>query len=98
MKKYYIYHISGVKVGVTTKIKHREYLYRKQGKNYKLEVLEVIESEDYEEIGNREWEWADKLGYPRGTHYRNVKFKYHGKDSHAKRGLILNGTAIDHPK
>jgi len=80
MSRYYIYHISGVKVGVTTNIKHRKYLYRKKhGINPDLEILEIIEDESDEFVGNREWEWADKLGYDRGTHYRNVKIKFHGK-------------------
>ena len=80
MKKYYIYHIPGVKVGVTTKIKHRRYLYRKnQGKDYHLEVLEVLEGMTDEEVGDREWEWADKFRYPRGSHYKHTRIKFHGK-------------------
>ena len=78
-KKYYIYHIQGLKVGVTTKIKHRRYMYRRdKGKNYELEVLEVMENVTEEEVGDREWWWADQFGYPRGTHYRHTKASWHG--------------------
>ena len=79
--RHYIYHVRGVKVGVTTNIKHRRYLYRRDhGEKYELEVLDVLENKSDEEVGNIEWQWADKLGYPRGTHYRNVKAKFHGQD------------------
>ena len=80
-KVHYIYHIPGVKVGVTTNIKHRRYLYRRnQGKNYDLEILEALAGKSDKEVGDREWEWADNLGYPRGTHYSHVKKKFHGVD------------------
>lgn len=79
MSRHYIYHINGTKVGVTTNIKHRKYLYRKKhGANPDLEILEVLENKSDGEVGDREWWWADRFGYERGTHYRHVRNKFHG--------------------
>lgn len=71
--KFIIYHIPGVKVGCTTDIDSRVGLSIKLNgrlNDYSsVEILEELENCTEEYAGDREWYWADKLGYKRGLHY-----------------------------
>lgn len=65
-----IYHIPGRKVGCTKNIRSRIAKYRnKEGVDPEYEVLEELHDITDQEAGDREWAWADKLGYKRGIHY-----------------------------
>jgi hypothetical protein len=56
--KYYIYHIPGVKIGVTQNLEQR-------AKAYKLEFLEVLELHtNIKEVSKREIELQKQYGYP----------------------------------
>jgi hypothetical protein len=68
---YVIYHIVGRKVGCTKNLEERMELYEEMdGARPKYEVLERLpRSTGDQGAGDREWEWADKLGLPRGPHY-----------------------------
>ena len=73
---YYIYHITGVKVGATKDLEtRRTYNFNK----YQIEpiIIETIEGPDEPEfwqvVGDREWEFADQYGYSRGQHYRLMR-------------------------
>lgn len=70
--KFTIYHIPGRKVGCTKNLVGREILENKLNghDNYLLsaEVLEIVEGTP-QQAGDREWYWADLLGYSRGCHY-----------------------------
>jgi hypothetical protein len=79
IRKHTIYHIPGVKVGCTVDFKTRQTQYEK---DTVFEVLEVIECTD-QVAGDREWEWADKLGYERGLHY--AEYNWNAKLTHAQR-------------
>ena len=70
MNKFYIYEIPGRKVGCTKSIESRKMLYKKfENSTPEIILLETLENVTEQEAGDREWEWADKLGYKRGTHY-----------------------------
>ena len=63
-----IYLIPFKKIGCTNDIKRR---MRQYPKGTEFEILEELFGVDETIAGDREWLWADKLGYPRGTHYCN---------------------------
>jgi hypothetical protein len=65
IRKHTIYHIPGVKVGCTVDFNNRKKDYKE---DTVFETLEVIECTD-QFAGDREWYWADALGYERGPHY-----------------------------
>ena len=68
--QFYIYHIIGRKVGCTTDLQRRKKQYLEdEGKIPIMLILEILQGKTPQEAGNIEWEWADKLGYPRGNHY-----------------------------
>lgn len=76
MITYYIYEIDGTKAGATKEPHIRdEYNFDR----YQIEpkLLETMEGADDEAmwqiVGDREWQWADELGYERGTHYRVMR-------------------------
>lgn len=73
MITHYIYHIPGRKVGCTKDLKTREWDYKsKEGTIPTMEVLEEVHDANDQEAGDREWWWADKLGYPRSHHYTHT--------------------------
>ena len=70
MGKYIIYHIPGKKVGCTANLTQR-YASNTQISMESIEILETVTGTS-EQAGDREWEWADRFGYPRHTHYKYV--------------------------
>jgi hypothetical protein len=75
---YYIYHISGIKIGCTIDLQHRKaYNKRKHGRDIKFYVLETIQGPDTEEmwqvVGDREFALADQYKYLRGRHYKDIR-------------------------
>src|SRR5580700_1047370 len=67
---HYIYEIEGRKVGCCKDIEYRLQLYQDdEGISPKLVILEILHHKTDQEAGDIEWQWADKLGYRRGTHY-----------------------------
>ena len=54
------------KVGCTRDIEARRGWY---SRGTVIEVLEELHDATDREAGDREWHWADKLGYPRRKHY-----------------------------
>jgi hypothetical protein len=65
-----IYHIRGRKVGCTTNLDSRQQMYlRAEGRIPEMEILEVLRNKTDQEAGDIEWQWADRFGYHRGTHY-----------------------------
>lgn len=68
---HYIYHLPGRKVGCTKDLSNRLALYKVEEGQIPPEVLilEKLPSTTIGEAGDREWWWADKLGYKRGIHY-----------------------------
>ena len=72
MKEIFIYHIPGIKVGVTLNLKRRTgELLRKYGKDKTVELLEVCKT--YKSADEREFYWADHFKYPRGTSYLKMR-------------------------
>jgi len=67
---YTIYHIFGKKVGCT-----KHYPYRCYGQGAKDGEFGIIDtwplSVGDKFAGDREWEWSDAYGYPKGQHYSN---------------------------
>lgn len=68
---HYIYEISGRKVGCCKNLEDRMDLYEEvDGTRPKYSIVEVLYDTIDQEAGDREWYWADKLGYPRDhLHY-----------------------------
>jgi hypothetical protein len=67
---HWIYEIQGRKVGCTSNIEGRKAWYLStEGTLPILKILEILYDSTEQEAGDAEWEWADKLGYPRGLHY-----------------------------
>jgi hypothetical protein len=67
---YTIYHVVGIKVGCTIAPKRRFRQNRDlYGENIQIEILDELENCSAQFAGDREWEWADAFGYPRGYHY-----------------------------
>jgi hypothetical protein len=67
---HFIYHIAGRKVGCTKDMNYRKSLYKQmEGVVPKIEILEELHDKTDQEAGDMEWQWADKLGYKRDTHY-----------------------------
>jgi hypothetical protein len=65
-----IYHIPGRKVGCTKDLDGRKRMYfEMEGSIPTIEILEVLHGKTNQEVGDREWFWADKLGYKRENHY-----------------------------
>lgn len=65
-----IYEIPGRKVGCTKDLEGRKMAYSAEEKsNPQMIVREVLKNVTLQEAGDREWWWADELGYQRGTHY-----------------------------
>lgn len=70
-----IYHIPGRKVGCTKDIKGRKQLYlATERKIPDMRVLQTLHNKTNKEAGDIEWEWADKLGYKRGSHYASTGY------------------------
>jgi hypothetical protein len=63
-KTHWIYEIPGRKVGCTENLEQRKAWYGKE--RHSLVVLEILYNSTEQEAGDKEWEWADKLGYKRG--------------------------------
>lgn len=61
-----IYHIPGRKVGCTRNLSKRMMNYPK---DTQFEILEELCDFTDKQAGDREWEWADKFGYRRGSHF-----------------------------
>jgi hypothetical protein len=58
------------KVGVTRDLDSRRRWYRKKlGFHPVLRILETLFDATDEQAGDREWWWADQLGYRRGVHF-----------------------------
>jgi general stress protein YciG len=70
IREYTIYHIPGVKVGCTVNFKARKMQYEE---GTVFDILEVIECTALV-ASDREWHWADKLGYERGTYYADCNW------------------------
>jgi hypothetical protein len=68
---YTIYHVVGVKVGCSKNFEKRDIQNKERyGEDIKVEVLDTYPDEVGDQFaGDREWEWADTLGYPRKNHY-----------------------------
>lgn len=65
-----IYEIPGRKVGCTKNFEWRKSLYLSmEGRLPEIKVLQELENITDQEAGDIEWQWADRLGYKRGTHY-----------------------------
>jgi hypothetical protein len=79
IREHIIYHIPGVKVGCTVNLKMRKTQYPE---GTVIEILEIIKCTT-QVAGDREWEWADKLGYERGLHY--AEYNWNVKLTHAQR-------------
>ena len=71
MKQYTIYYVVGIKVGCTKSFTVRQIDLRKQfGPDIEIRVLETLPDYVGDQVaGDKEWEWADRLGYWRGAHY-----------------------------
>jgi hypothetical protein len=67
---YVIYHLEGHQVGCTADIQRRarEHQNGDRGDITPWDILEVFHG-TAQAAGDREWLWADRLGYPRGKHY-----------------------------
>jgi hypothetical protein len=79
---YYIYHIPGIKVGATSNPRFRflEY-YESYGRDVVIEIIEEWpEAVGVEFVGDREWYWADNMGYDRGWHYSRSFSKWDKED------------------
>jgi hypothetical protein len=87
-----IYHIPGKKVGCTRDINVRRRWYPK---GTVLEVLEILPEESSpQEAGDKEWEWADRLGYERGGHYTDSPFvgaSIEDRRAWSKKGRKIGG-------
>jgi general stress protein YciG len=84
-----IYHIPGVKVGCTRNFKVRMDFYRlRYGKDYisKVEILEELLGKTDQEVGDREWFWADSFGYRRGAHYSKSAWRHVSPEQQANGG------------
>jgi hypothetical protein len=69
-----IYEIPGRKIGCTKrslKSRQKNYTIEKNGKITLILIEELSDMSD-QEAGDREWWWADKLGYKRGPHYTHT--------------------------
>jgi hypothetical protein len=68
---YTIYHVVGVKVGCSKNFEKRDIQNKERyGEDIKVEVLDTFPDEVGDQFAeDREWEWADTLGYPRKNHY-----------------------------
>lgn len=75
------------KVGCTQDLEHRKKEYD-MGRGVK--ILERLENVTTKEAGDREWYWADKLGYRRGNHYIYALI---GRINGSKIGGPRGGTA-----
>jgi len=72
---YYIYEVPGEKNGATKHWEIRsQYNFEKYGIHPVLiETMEGPDEPDYwQEVGDREWYYADLNGYPRGVHYKTT--------------------------
>jgi hypothetical protein len=63
--KHVIYHIPGQKVGCTSNFEQRK---EKYPENTIFEILEELICTP-NDAGDKEWEWAAKFGYKKGSHY-----------------------------
>ena len=67
---FYIYHITGRKVGCTNNLDRRKRQYEKdEGTIPDMIILEILQDKTVQQVGDIEWEWAKKFGYKRGNHY-----------------------------
>jgi hypothetical protein len=73
VRKLFIYHIEGRKVGVTTSLNKRVRLYWRKGETQPLQLLEVFEG-TLKDVNERECYWADYHGYHRGPSYSETYF------------------------
>ena len=72
MRTFYIYHVPGYKVGATTSyIRRSAWNFRRYGvEPYIIDELELPDTpENWQIVGDLEWEYADEFGYDRGQHY-----------------------------
>jgi hypothetical protein len=70
IRDFVIYHVPNRKVGCTANLTAR-YAGNTQINPTSIEILERFTGTP-EQAGDREWEWADRLGYPRGVHYKHT--------------------------
>jgi hypothetical protein len=71
MITHYIYEIANRKIGCCKNLKYRMQLYEQmEGRRPRfVRIWERLHDATDQEAGDREWWWADTLGYPRGPHY-----------------------------
>jgi len=67
---HYIYLLPNRKIGCTKNLERRMTMYEEiEGKRPNYKILEKLYNVSDQEAGDREWYWADELGYKRGNHY-----------------------------
>ena len=95
MVTYYIYEVPGQKNGATHEWeKRRAYNFNE----YQIEpiIVETMEGpntpEYWQVVGDREWYYADLNGYPRGTHYLEMRLR--GIKGGRNGGLVTGTTNL----
>tara|TARA_R110000796_G_scaffold167113_1_gene283942 strand:+ start:32 stop:526 length:495 start_codon:yes stop_codon:yes gene_type:complete len=94
---YYIYEVPTEKNGATKDWEERRAYNFEQ---YQIEpiIVETMEGPDtleyWQVVGDREWYYADLNGYPRGTHYLEMRIKAakHDWSDTARATAKLNGS------
>jgi hypothetical protein len=89
IREHTIYHIPGVKVGCTVNFECRKKEYKEGTVFYILEVIECTA----QVAGDREWYWADRLGYERGRHYAEFNWNVNMTSEQRSEAGKLGGPA-----
>lgn len=97
MKTFYIYKLEGDKCGATHRWNERFSENSNTYNNTNMSLLETYEGEDNEDtwqiIGDIEWSYADRFGYDRGTHYREIRTR--GQRGGLKGGITAGRKAVE---